>query len=126
MDRIYERHDDVGTCGCYVYTAWSEDDAGYFLYEDKNHTVPMTTGKMKDCFVKGCVAVLEHPEDPNVMHYMKPNGFVENPVNGTGIVRCDYIGLTINHVASTGKVEVYENELTLIAYTVPDADFIAE
>jgi hypothetical protein len=126
MDRIYERHDDVGTCGCYVYAAWSEDPDGYFLYEDKNYTVPMTTGKMKDCFVKGCVVVYNYGENHEHIAYIKPNGFVENPLDGTGIVRCDYVALAINRVESTGELIALDVEETLIACTVPDADFIAE
>lgn len=54
MDRIYERHDDVGTCGVILY--YNESADGSLIYKNKECTDPCTAEEARNAFFKGCVA----------------------------------------------------------------------
>ena len=49
MERILERHDDVGTVGFIVYSY------GDRLYADKARTMPLTSEDFETVFFKGCI-----------------------------------------------------------------------
>ena len=60
MDRILERHDDVGTCGVYLYVDLQTQVGGgyedlYAVFTDKNLTNQCTAEQLIEAYTKGCV-----------------------------------------------------------------------